>query len=154
MATSAVQRPLTSKQVAFVTALLDGLNGVDAAIRAGYAGGPNTLAVMASQLIRKPHVVAALETGRRHRAERAEIEHTRSAADISRVAWSIAEDIEAPVSARVAALSLEARRYREYSDKQEHSGPDGGPIPHEVAAVFAQMTPPELRKLLQGGDTG
>ena len=42
--------------------------------------------------------------------------------------------------------------WRKDRQQIEVSGPGGGPIPHEVAAVFAQMGPAELRRLLSGGE--
>lgn len=76
----------------------------------------------------------------------------RTAADVSRVAWQIAEDEEQPASARIAALQLEARRYREYSDKHEHGGPDGGPLQVALLAKLAVMSEDDLRRSLVGDD--
>lgn len=53
---------LTNKQKAFVEAYLaNGFNGVKAARAAGYAGNENTLAVVASENLRKPKIAALID---------------------------------------------------------------------------------------------
>lgn len=108
---------MTPKQTAYAQARLAGL-GPSAAYRAAYDCqnmSANAIAVEANHLERNPKVALMLT-----KAEAKVIEKTaKTAADIARVAWSIADDPEAPASARIAALALEAKRYREYSDKHE-----------------------------------
>lgn len=104
---------MTPKQERFCAEYLVDLNATQAAIRAGYS--PHTAKQQGSLLLTKIDVKQALAAKQGKQLQRLE----RTAADISRVAWSIAEDEEAPPSARIAALALESKRYREYSEKQD-----------------------------------
>lgn len=108
-------------QELFVAEWMVDFNGKQAAIRAGYA--PANAEVTASKLLSQAKVQAEVKRRKERIAKRIEI----TAADISRVAWEIATSGESE-SARVSALSLLAKRHREFSEKQEHSGADGGPI--------------------------
>ena len=54
-------RPLTTKQKAFVEHYLQSFNGTDAARQAKYKGNDNVLAVVAHANIRKPKIRAAIE---------------------------------------------------------------------------------------------
>lgn len=126
---------MTPRQQRFVAEFAIDGNATQAAIRAGYS--PNGAKVTASRLLTKPNVAAAVSERTQRVLERAEI----TAADIARVAWEIATDAETQPGARVSALALLAKRHPEFSDKHEHSGPAGGPIPVEVAAILAEMGP-------------
>jgi phage terminase small subunit len=56
-----VQRtPQTVKQTGFIEAILRGLSGVKAAKAAGYKGNDTTLAAVAYENLRKPHIKAAI----------------------------------------------------------------------------------------------
>ena len=138
-------KPLSGKRALFVAEYLKDRNATQAAIRAGYSEA--TAKQQGSRLLTRVDVRAAVVVSDTRVVAKVE----KSAADISRVAWSIAEDPEAPPSARIQALNLEARRFREYADKHEHSGPDGGPIPLEVLAMFANVSPDRIKELAQRG---
>lgn len=109
---------LNARQRRFIDALVLGKSGTQAATSAGYSA--RSAHVKASQLLRNPKVAAAIERAQARVALRVE----RTAADLSAVLWSIIDDPEAPPAARVSAAALEARRFREYSDKREveHGG--------------------------------
>lgn len=66
-------RPLTAKQLRFVEHYIELGNGTEAARLAGYEGSTGTLALIASENIRKPKIAAAIEQRRAQAAQRAEI---------------------------------------------------------------------------------
>lgn len=106
-------KPLSGKRALFVAEYLKDRNATQAAIRAGYSEA--TAKQQGSRLLTRVDIRAAVVVSDTRVVAKVE----KSAADISRVAWSIAEDPEAPPSARIQALNLEARRFREYADKHE-----------------------------------
>jgi phage terminase small subunit len=79
-------RPLTPKQQTFIAEYLVDLNARQAAIRAGYKGGPT----MGSQhfLVRNPKIAAAIATEMEARAERLRISGERVLLELARVAFS------------------------------------------------------------------
>lgn len=108
---------LTAKQTVYVESRIGGMRPSEA-YRAAYNCGrmsSNAIHVEAARLEKHPTVSLRLAQVNEKVVTRLE----RTAADISRVAWSIAEDEEAPPSARIAALNLEARRFAEYSEKHD-----------------------------------
>lgn len=108
---------LTEKKRKFALGILEGLEQAEAYRRAydAKAMKPATIYKRASELIRDGEVAGMLAAQRQQVLEAV----GKGATDIARVAWSIAEDPEAPPSARISALSLEARRYPEYSEKRD-----------------------------------
>ena len=113
MALTVTDKPLSGKRALFVAEYLKDRNATQAAIRAGYSEA--TAKQQGSRLLTRVDIRAAVVVSDTRVVAKVE----KSAADISRVAWSIAEDPEAPPSARIQALNLEARRFREYADKHE-----------------------------------
>lgn len=73
-----------------------------------------------------------------------------SAADISRVAWEIANTEDASHGSRVSALALLAKRHHEFSDKHEVSGD----IRLQAMQAVASMTMEQLQALASALDTG
>ena len=70
---------LTPKQSAFVLEYCTDFNGTASARRAGYTGTPTTLANIASQNLKKPHIRAAIDAHLRERAmSSAEVLHRLS----------------------------------------------------------------------------
>jgi phage terminase small subunit len=70
---------LTPKQQAFALEYCTDFNGTAAARRAGYTGSPTTLANIASQNLKKPHIRAAIDTHLQERAmSSAEVLHRLS----------------------------------------------------------------------------
>lgn len=107
---------LTVAQKAFVDAKLAGMNGLEAARRAGYKGNDATLKVRAAKLMKHPAVAAAIEAGRG--AAAAKIEE-QAAADPSiagpleqqRILTAIARSKSKRISAeaRIKAIAQLAR---------------------------------------------
>ena len=133
---------LNARQQRFVDAIILGGTGHDAAIRAGYS--PGRADPTASRLARNGKVASAIAEKQARIAARTE----KTAADISRAMWAIITDPKAPYSARVSAAALEAKRYRDYSDKHDVSGAVG---------VLVRYTPllfdiPPAIGLLEGRD--
>ena len=60
----AENRPLTTKQKIFSEGILQGLSGVKAAMKAGYKGNENVLAMVASRNIRKDKIKAEITSRR------------------------------------------------------------------------------------------
>lgn len=109
----AARPKLTMKQARFVQEYLIDNNGTKAAIRAGYAAG--SADVTAARLMKDPRITRELDKVRDRVFQRAEV----TAEDIVREGWAIATDPTAPHAARVSALTLLAKRHREFSDKRE-----------------------------------
>ena len=115
-------RGLTAKQERFVTEYLSDLNATAAAGRAGYKD-PN----IGRQLITKNNVRAAIDEGKRARAERTEI----TADLVVQETWkNYQRCVEAEeFSAANKALELLGRHTGAFPNKHEHSGPNNGAIP-------------------------
>lgn len=126
----------------FVAAYLVEPNAKRAAIAAGYS--ERRAEVTGSELLKRPDILTALRVSNRKITDKAE----RTAADISRAAWSIIENGEEPASARVSALSLEARRFTEYSDKHDVNVDVTARI--EALVAVAHLTPDQLAQMAQG----
>ena len=114
---------LTPKQQLFVAEYPNDLNATRAAIRAGYS--ENGADVTGVRLLGNPRIQQAMAENLQRIVDVAGV----TAADIVREAWSIATDTERHDGARVSALALLAKRHPEFSDKHDHAGPGGGPIP-------------------------
>lgn len=136
-----VTRPLTPFERRFTIEYPVDHNGTDAAIRAGYS--PKRAAVTASELLKRDDIRKIIDVTERKIVTLVE----RTAADISRAAWAIIENEDIPASARVSALTLEAKRHREYSEKHEVSGD----IHHRIEAlqVMAQMSPEDVKAMAE-----
>lgn len=117
---------LTARQQRFVLEYTRSGNAAQAARDAGCSD--RSARVTASKWLTKPNIHAAVEEAQALVAART----LRTAADISRAMWAIIDDPTAPPAARVQAAALEAKRFREYSDR------------HEVAhtGVVLRYTPP------------
>ena len=105
---------LTSRQLAFVDAIVLGKTGTEAALIAGYS--PQYARSTSSRMLStNANIQRAIAARRATISTRVE----KSAADIARAMWQIINDPKAPHSAKVSAAALEAKRYQEYSDKRE-----------------------------------
>lgn len=140
-------KPLTPKQQRFVEEYLIDLNGKQAAIRAGYS--PKAAEVQASRLLSLAKVGHAVAEARSALAERASRTVVEVMADIGRVrmdAMQMVRDEESGLSTMLShkealkALELEGKHLGAFTDKVEHSGPGGGPIP-------VAMNADEFRKI-------
>lgn len=132
---------LTPKQQRFVSEYAVDLNATGAAIRAGYS--PKTAQQQGYQLLQHPSVSEAIAKKTTQTAVKLE----RTAEDISRFHWSVIENVDAPLSDRLKASSLEMRRFTEYSDKHEHTGD----LTMRVQALqaVASMSHEQLRELAE-----
>lgn len=140
------------------------LNGTRAILRAGYEMTEKAAATEASKLLRKPEIVARIQTLRDEQSQR-----TKISADY--VLENLTEIVErcmqrAPVMVRRgrqvvqlkdeegrdvwrfdstganAALGMLGKHFKLFTEKHEHSGPDGKPIEfndHEAAAKLAAI---------------
>lgn len=138
-------RPLTAKQSAYRDARVSGLGPSDS-YRQAYDASKMSLkaiSVEAAHLEKHPTVSLAVTSAQ----ERVVKSVVRNAANISRAAWAIIENEDIPASARVAALHLESKRYREYSEKHEVSGD----IQYRIDAlqVMAQMSPEDVKAMAE-----
>lgn len=118
---------LTAKQERFVAEYLIDLNATQAAIRAGYS--EKTARQVASENLSKPDIAEAIATAQARVAEKAEwtaTERLRMLADIAERTHK--EDPRVAVSAIAEANKMQGSHA---PTKNEHSGPDGGPIQTE-----------------------
>ena len=104
---------LTDRQAKYVQNRLKGLGKSASAIAAGYSS--NSPDVAAAKLENNPRVRKELDKANDRVFAKAEV----TAEDIVKESWSIATDPSVPAAARVSALSLLAKRHREFSDKRE-----------------------------------
>lgn len=104
-------------------------NGAKAATLAGYAAG--SAKVTASRLLTKANVKAAIDT-RRSRAIDVAIADQRERRELL---TTMARDPEMHPLARLKGVDLLNKMDGLYVVKQEHSGPDGGAIPHVVRFI-------------------
>lgn len=140
-------RPLTPRQQRFVQEYLVDLNATQAAIRAGYSA--RSAYSTGERLLRNAEVAAAVAAGNQAVLEKVAgsaewiVERAIEIVKIGMAAvpvrdrkGNVIEDADGDPAAYEAhdlkaansALALLAKRHREFSDKQEHSGPEGQPI--------------------------
>ena len=96
---------LNPRQRRFVDEYLVSLNAKQAAIKAGYGGTPESAAQYAVELMKKPHVKAAIQEEVRERSIRTGIDQDLVVKALSRVAFSILTDFVAWDSAGVRVKS-------------------------------------------------
>lgn len=132
---------VTPKQERFVAEYLIDLNGTQAAIRAGYS--PVRADVTASELLKRPDVAAAVDVGNRKALEAAD----DSAADVLRdaIATYRAAMAAEQFGPAVSALTLRARRHKDFSDKHEVTSDINLRV--EALQVIANATPEQLREI-------
>jgi phage terminase small subunit len=115
---------LTGKQTLFVSEYLVDLNATQAAIRAGY--GVRSARVNAYRVLQKPEVAEAIRLAVEARAERLQLSSEdvlRSIVDIRGKAVTGGKLTQA-----LRANELLGRHLKLFTDRVEHSGPDGGAI--------------------------
>ena len=83
---------LNPRQRRFVEEYLVGLNAKQSAIKAGYGGTPESAAQYAVELMKKPHVKAAIQEGMRERSIRTGIDQDLVVRALSQVAFSNIKD--------------------------------------------------------------
>jgi phage terminase small subunit len=115
---------LTGKQALFVSEYLVDLNATQAALRAGY--GARSARTNAYRLLQKPKVTEAIRRAVEARAERLQLSSEdvlRSIVDIRSKAVTGGNLTQA-----LRANELMGRHLKLFTDRVEHSGPDGGAI--------------------------
>lgn len=118
---------LTSKQQRFVDEYLIDLNATQAAIRAGYSVA--TANKKASSWVGKGRVSEAIAAKQAAREKRTEVTQDMVVRGLLSEAQN--KDEGSSHSARVSAWGLLGKHLGMFRDKVEHSGPDGGSIPHD-----------------------
>jgi phage terminase small subunit len=115
---------LTRKQTLFVSEYLVDLNATQAALRAGYSA--RTANEIGYQLLHKPEVAESIGRAIEARAERLQLSSEdvlRSIVDIRGKAVTGGKLTQA-----LRANELLGRHLKLFTDRVEHSGPDGGAI--------------------------
>jgi phage terminase small subunit len=115
---------LTRKQTLFVSEYLVDLNAAHAAFRAGYSA--HTAKEIGYRLLHKPEVAEAIRRAVEARAERLQLSSEdvlRSIVDIRGMAVT-----EGKLTQALRANELLGRHLKLFTDRVEHTGPDGGII--------------------------
>lgn len=146
---------LTRKQQQFVDEYLIDLNATQAAIRAGYS--KKTAGAIGAENLEKPEIAEAIQAAMDERAERTEItadyvlatitdtiercKQARPVRDRSgNPVWVATPDGQiAPAytfdaGAVLKGSELLGKHLKLFTEKHEHTGPDGGPIEYREAA--------------------
>ncbi|MTH95542.1 terminase small subunit [Roseibium sp. RKSG952] len=118
-------KKLNAKQQRFVEEYLRDLNATQAAIRAGYS--QKTAQQMGAENLRKPLIAEAIASATKERSEEAEITVTEVLRGLKTEATLPAEK-GGTHAARVAAWGHLGKYLKMFTDRHEHSGPDGGPV--------------------------
>lgn len=132
-------RPLNERERQFVAAYTgpSAGNAAAAAIAAGYS--KKAARQIASRLLTKANVKAAIEAVR----VADEDESILSRLERKRLWASIARDVTQPPLVRLKASELAGKSEGDFIDKHEHSGPDGGPM-RMLAVIDASGKATEL----------
>lgn len=143
------------RAVAFVREYLIDLNGKQAAIRAGYSAA--TAEQQASRLLRSVKVKAMVDEAMAERAARTEITADWVLGNLKSIAERCMqqEAVRGPdgepsgefkfdASGANRALELIGKHLGMFTDRVEHSGPGGGPLPITVIELVAPMAAPKV----------
>lgn len=153
---------LTPKQERFVQEYLVDLNGTDAATRAGYS--KRTAYSIANELLKKPHVQAAVQAAQAERGKRVKRSADDVVLELERLAMfdpkdltdvkgpedikALPEDVRRAIVgwswdrqgrftiklAKEGALEMLGRHHGVFRDRIEHTGKDGKDLPAAVPA--------------------
>lgn len=115
---------LTPKQQRFVEEYLIDLNATQAAIRAGYS--EKTAAVIGAENLIKPNIQKAIEEAKKQISKRTELTVDMVVNGLLKEAQDYAEG--STQSARVSAWAHLGKHLGMFTEKVQHSGPDGGPV--------------------------
>ena len=123
---------LTPKQQRFVDEYIIDLNATQSAIRAGYS--PKTAEQQGFQLLKKTSVSEAIEQAQQERQKRTLVTQD----DVIRGLLTEAEwqGEGSSHSARVSAWAHLGKHLNMFTDKIEHTGPNGGHIDLSLKVVF------------------
>jgi phage terminase small subunit len=162
---SAAGGKLSPRQEAFCLEYLKDLNGTQAAIRAGYTDNPDAAAVQASRMLINAKVVARVQELMDARAKRTEISADRVVQELATIGFAkldaqalidearkLMENAIDPraltrmgYSDKLKALELLGKHLKLFTEKHEHSGPDGAPI--EVSASTPEQRAARLARI-------
>jgi len=131
---------LTAKEALFVEEfLVDGF-AARAARRAGYGKTQGSARELGHRLIHKPVVKAAIEKARTARIARTRITADRVLLELAVIGFIDPEIPNPnPASDRVRALALLGKHQGLFNDRLEVSGPAGGPIAIDAAALRERL---------------
>lgn len=118
-------RALTTKQSVFIDEYLVDLNATQAAIRAGYS--KKTAKQIGQNNLTKVVIAEAVQARMEERSERTEIDQDWVLKSLKRESDPDGE-CETTPSSRVAAVTQIGKHLKMFTEKVEHSGPDGGAI--------------------------
>lgn len=131
---------MQAKQFAFIKHYATTGNGTEAARLAGY----KVPTVEAVRLLKNPTIVAEISKLQAKSAAKLQLTRDRSL----EIASGIAEDVSQKAKDRISALSFIGKLQGwEAARKFEHSGPNGGPIALQVAALSDDELDAELKKV-------
>lgn len=115
---------LTPKQQRFVEEYLIDLNATQAAIRAGYS--EKTAYSVGHENLKKPEIQKAIEEAKNQVSKRTELTVDMVVQGLLKEAQDYAEG--STQSARVSAWAHLGKHLGMFTEKVQHSGPDGGPV--------------------------
>lgn len=115
---------LTHKEQRFITEYIVDWNATRAAIAGGYS--PRSASKIGSELLTKPHIKAEVSKALKDQEKRTLIAADAVLKRIDRVAQKA--EAAGDYSAATRANQLLGQHYKLFTDKQEISGPNGGPI--------------------------
>jgi len=115
---------LTPKQQRFVEEYLIDLNATQAAIRAGYS--EKTAYSVGHENLKKPEIQKAIEEAKNQVSKRTELTVDMVVSGLLKEARDYAEG--STQSARVSAWAHLGKHLGMFTEKVQHSGPDGGPV--------------------------
>lgn len=115
---------LTDKQQRFVDEYLIDLNATQAAIRAGYS--EKTAKEIGSENLTKPNIAKAITEAQEKLSNKAQVTVEMVVQGLLKEAQDYAEG--STQSARVSAWAHLGKHLGMFTEKVQHSGPDGGPV--------------------------
>lgn len=115
---------LTPKQQRFVDEYLIDLNATQSAIRAGYS--EKTAYSVGHENLKKPEIQKAIEEAKNQVSKRTELTVDMVVNGLLKEAQDYAEG--STQSARVSAWAHLGKHLGMFTEKVQHSGPDGGPV--------------------------
>lgn len=127
---SATSDGLTPKEQMFVAQYLIDGNGTRAALAAGYS--TNGARRSASELLKRPRVQDALKAAKAKVLDRLETSAAMVLENIARVAGKAERSRQ--FGAALKGLELLGKHHKLFTEKHEHGGIGGGPIPVAMSA--------------------
>jgi len=139
MAVKALAKKLTAKQEMFIQEFIIDMNGSAAAIRSGYS--ENSARQIATEMLSKPYIQEAVAKAQHKRNERVQITQADVLERLIRLADAAEQDDEKGNALR--AVELLGKTMAMFTDKQETTGKNGGPIELDtkVTVEFINATP-------------